>query len=112
MIPRSVFLYAYGTEATMRGYINNSLSIYDISQIPNTSLPEKMETDWFNSSVITTCRYRGQGSSSSSVIHVLDANTLALVSQKGAADHLNEYLLLFSSHGIALQLFITPFGGI
>uniref|UniRef100_A0A4W5NFJ4 Anoctamin n=1 Tax=Hucho hucho TaxID=62062 RepID=A0A4W5NFJ4_9TELE len=41
MIPRLVYLYAYhpGSEATMSGYINNSLSVYDISQIPLLSTP-------------------------------------------------------------------------
>uniref|UniRef100_A0A673XR28 Anoctamin n=1 Tax=Salmo trutta TaxID=8032 RepID=A0A673XR28_SALTR len=43
MIPRLVYLYAYhpGSEATMSGYINNSLSVYDISQIPLLSTPEE-----------------------------------------------------------------------
>ncbi|KAM3877047.1 anoctamin-5b [Diretmus argenteus] len=58
MIPRLVYLYAYGTKANMEGYINNSLSIYNISQIPLKSFPEEGESPtWFNSSVITTCRY-------------------------------------------------------
>lgn len=59
MIPRLVYLYAYhpGSEATMSGYINNSLSVYDISQIPLYSLPEEGESPaWYNSSIITTCR--------------------------------------------------------
>ncbi|XP_029495319.1 anoctamin-5-like [Oncorhynchus nerka] len=61
MIPRLVYLYAYhpGSEATMSGYINNSLSVYDISQIPLLSTPEEGAIPaWFNSSFITTCRYR------------------------------------------------------
>uniref|UniRef100_A0A673KQ35 Anoctamin n=1 Tax=Sinocyclocheilus rhinocerous TaxID=307959 RepID=A0A673KQ35_9TELE len=59
MIPRLVYLYAYhpGSEATMRGYITNSLSFYNISQIPESNLPEAGENpSWFNSSTITTCR--------------------------------------------------------
>ncbi|XP_029950344.1 anoctamin-5-like isoform X2 [Salarias fasciatus] len=54
MIPRMVYLYAYSKEASMRGYINNSLSIYNISQIPKENMPED---DWFDNST-TTCRYR------------------------------------------------------
>uniref|UniRef100_A0A672JJS8 Anoctamin n=1 Tax=Salarias fasciatus TaxID=181472 RepID=A0A672JJS8_SALFA len=38
MIPRMVYLYAYSKEASMRGYINNSLSIYNISQIPKENM--------------------------------------------------------------------------
>ncbi|XP_041964894.1 anoctamin-5 isoform X2 [Alosa sapidissima] len=61
MIPRLVYLYAYhsGNEPTMQGYIDNSLSIFNISQIPIDNQPEPEENPaWFNSSVITTCRYR------------------------------------------------------
>uniref|UniRef100_A0A8C1SLB8 Anoctamin n=1 Tax=Cyprinus carpio TaxID=7962 RepID=A0A8C1SLB8_CYPCA len=61
MIPRLVYLFAYhpGNKATMRGYITNSLSFYNISQIPEDNLPEHGENpSWFNSSTITTCRYR------------------------------------------------------
>uniref|UniRef100_A0A8C2ICI8 Anoctamin n=1 Tax=Cyprinus carpio TaxID=7962 RepID=A0A8C2ICI8_CYPCA len=59
MIPRLVYLYAYhtGSKATMRGYIDNSLSFYNISQIPDANLPEAGENpSWFNNSTITTCR--------------------------------------------------------
>uniref|UniRef100_A0A8D3D6P0 Anoctamin n=1 Tax=Scophthalmus maximus TaxID=52904 RepID=A0A8D3D6P0_SCOMX len=38
MIPRMVYLYAYSKEASMRGYVNNSLSIYNISQIPDRNI--------------------------------------------------------------------------
>ncbi|XP_075966402.1 anoctamin-5b isoform X1 [Anarhichas minor] len=55
MIPRMVFLYAYGKDDSMRGYVNNSLSIYNISQIPERNMPEE-RGDWFDNS--TTCRYR------------------------------------------------------
>uniref|UniRef100_A0AAY4BWG8 Anoctamin n=1 Tax=Denticeps clupeoides TaxID=299321 RepID=A0AAY4BWG8_9TELE len=61
MIPRLVYLYAYhpGSEATMRGYINNSLSVYEISQIPAPNRPDESENPtWFNQTLITTCRYR------------------------------------------------------
>ncbi|KAM6980354.1 anoctamin-5b [Aplochiton taeniatus] len=60
MIPRLVYLYAYhqSPESSMKGYINNSLSVYDISQIPYHNMPEEEDSPpWFNSSVIT-CRYR------------------------------------------------------
>uniref|UniRef100_A0A671LS80 Anoctamin n=1 Tax=Sinocyclocheilus anshuiensis TaxID=1608454 RepID=A0A671LS80_9TELE len=61
MIPRLVYKYAYhlGSESTMEGYINNSLSIFNISEIPVENRPEEGENpDWFYSSNITTCRYR------------------------------------------------------
>ncbi|XP_017578355.1 anoctamin-5 isoform X2 [Pygocentrus nattereri] len=61
MIPRLVYFYAYhpGTELTMQGYVNNSLSVFKISQISTESTPDPGENPaWFNSSVITTCRYR------------------------------------------------------
>uniref|UniRef100_A0AAY4BV99 Anoctamin n=1 Tax=Denticeps clupeoides TaxID=299321 RepID=A0AAY4BV99_9TELE len=50
MIPRLVYLYAYhpGSEATMRGYINNSLSVYEISQIPAPNRPDESENPtWY-----------------------------------------------------------------
>uniref|UniRef100_A0A8C1Z984 Anoctamin n=1 Tax=Cyprinus carpio TaxID=7962 RepID=A0A8C1Z984_CYPCA len=50
MIPRLVYLYAYhtGSKATMRGYIDNSLSFYNISQIPDANLPEAGENpSWY-----------------------------------------------------------------
>uniref|UniRef100_A0A8C5GQI3 Anoctamin n=1 Tax=Gouania willdenowi TaxID=441366 RepID=A0A8C5GQI3_GOUWI len=53
MIPRMVYLYAYSKEGSMRGYVNNSLSIYNISQIPKNNMPED---EWFVN--LTTCRYR------------------------------------------------------
>lgn len=59
MIPRLVYLYTYhqGSEATMRGYITNSLSIYNISQIHIDNQPEAGENpSWFNNSTITACR--------------------------------------------------------
>uniref|UniRef100_A0A8C1KC48 Anoctamin n=1 Tax=Cyprinus carpio TaxID=7962 RepID=A0A8C1KC48_CYPCA len=61
MIPRLVYKYAYhlDTESTMEGYINNSLSVFNISEIPEKNRPEDGENpDWFYSSNITTCRYR------------------------------------------------------
>uniref|UniRef100_A0AAQ5ZN68 Anoctamin n=1 Tax=Amphiprion ocellaris TaxID=80972 RepID=A0AAQ5ZN68_AMPOC len=54
MIPRMVYLYAYSKESSMRGYVNNSLSIYDISQIPERNMPED---NWFDNAT-STCRYR------------------------------------------------------
>uniref|UniRef100_A0A3B3X1S1 Anoctamin n=1 Tax=Poecilia mexicana TaxID=48701 RepID=A0A3B3X1S1_9TELE len=53
MIPRMVYLYAYSKDASMSGYINNSLSVYNISQIHPDNMPEE---NWHNST--TTCRYR------------------------------------------------------
>ncbi|KAF3832712.1 hypothetical protein F7725_026377 [Dissostichus mawsoni] len=54
--PRMVFLYAYGKDASMRGYVNNSLSIYNISQIPDDNMPEE-GGNWFDNTT-STCRYR------------------------------------------------------
>uniref|UniRef100_A0A8C9SPT2 Anoctamin n=1 Tax=Scleropages formosus TaxID=113540 RepID=A0A8C9SPT2_SCLFO len=43
MIPRLVYYYAYhpGDSPTMEGYINNSLSIYEISQFPEHNRPDQ-----------------------------------------------------------------------
>ncbi|KAM9375561.1 anoctamin-5 [Pholidichthys leucotaenia] len=60
MIPRLVYMYAYQPdgEMNMKGYINNSLSVFNISEIPLVNRPDEEENpSWFNSS-ITTCRYR------------------------------------------------------
>ncbi|XP_035986817.1 anoctamin-5-like isoform X2 [Fundulus heteroclitus] len=60
MMPRLVYMYAYQPrgEMNMKGYINNSLSVFNISEIPYRSMPDDEENPvWFNSS-ITTCRYR------------------------------------------------------
>lgn len=54
MIPRMVYLYAYGEGVNMRGYINNSLSIYNISQIQKDNMPEK---DYWLDNSTSTCRY-------------------------------------------------------
>ncbi|XP_041789355.1 anoctamin-5b isoform X1 [Chelmon rostratus] len=56
MIPRMVYLYANGNGVSMRGYVNNSLSIYNISQIPKDNMPE--EQDYWFDNLTTTCRYR------------------------------------------------------
>ncbi|KAK6472483.1 anoctamin-5-like isoform X1 [Huso huso] len=61
MIPRLVYYYAYhpGTENSMEGYINSSLSIFSIPQFKPHNMPEDGESpSWFNSSIITSCRYR------------------------------------------------------
>lgn len=58
MMPRLVYMYAYQPEGemNMKGYINNSLSVFNISAIPVANRPEDGENPfWFNSS-ITTCR--------------------------------------------------------
>ncbi|XP_061577631.1 anoctamin-5 isoform X2 [Cololabis saira] len=60
MIPRLVYMYAYQPqgEMNMKGYINNSLSVFNISEFKPANRPEDGENPiWFNSS-ITTCRYR------------------------------------------------------
>ncbi|XP_041709275.1 anoctamin-6-like [Coregonus clupeaformis] len=62
MIPRLVYywsfsVYPYGDHSshTMQGYINNTLSVFDIQHFSNESRP--LQTPyWFNNS--TTCRYR------------------------------------------------------
>ncbi|XP_017260946.1 anoctamin-5b isoform X2 [Kryptolebias marmoratus] len=54
MIPRLVYLYAYSKKGNMEGYINNSLSVYNISQIPPPNMPE----DNWHVNFTTTCRYR------------------------------------------------------
>ncbi|XP_073320185.1 anoctamin-5b isoform X2 [Pagrus major] len=54
MIPRMVYLYAYGNG--MRGYVNNSLSIYNISRLPESNMPEDQDYSFDNAT--TTCRYR------------------------------------------------------
>ncbi|KAM7414737.1 hypothetical protein PAMA_019510 [Pampus argenteus] len=58
MIPRLVYMYAYQPQGQMKGYINNSLSVFNISEFNFASMPEDGENpSWFNSS-ITNCRYR------------------------------------------------------
>ncbi|MED6251320.1 Anoctamin-5 [Ataeniobius toweri] len=54
MIPRMVYLYAYSKDASMSGYINNSLSVYNISQIHPDNMPE----DYLHDNATFTCRYR------------------------------------------------------
>ncbi|XP_061743634.1 anoctamin-5b isoform X2 [Nerophis ophidion] len=56
MIPRMVYLYAYSKEGSMWGYVNNSLSVYNISQIPDPNMPEE-QANWFDNST-ANCRYR------------------------------------------------------
>ncbi|KAF4095381.1 hypothetical protein G5714_024459 [Onychostoma macrolepis] len=61
MIPRLVYKYAYhpGSESTMEGYINNSLSVFNISEFRPENRPDDGENpEWFYGSNITTCRYR------------------------------------------------------
>ncbi|XP_029993018.1 anoctamin-5 isoform X3 [Sphaeramia orbicularis] len=60
MIPRLVYMYAYQPDGqmNMKGYIDNSLSMFNISAIPLDNRPDDEENPpWFNSS-ITICRYR------------------------------------------------------
>ncbi|XP_077424080.1 anoctamin-5 isoform X2 [Vanacampus margaritifer] len=57
MIPRLVYMYAYQPDRSMKGYINNSLSVFNISAMPLDNRPEEEENPpWLNAS-ITTCRY-------------------------------------------------------
>lgn len=58
MIPRLVYMYAYqiGGKMSMEGYINNSLSVFNISEFKLENKPDDEENpSWFDSS-ITTCR--------------------------------------------------------
>ncbi|KAK1169163.1 anoctamin-6-like [Acipenser oxyrinchus oxyrinchus] len=64
MIPRLVYywafsVYPYGDYGnhTMEGYINNTLSIFNISDFSNDSKPLRHPL-WFDSERDTTCRYR------------------------------------------------------
>ncbi|XP_077599591.1 anoctamin-5 isoform X2 [Stigmatopora nigra] len=60
MIPRLVYMYAYQPDGvvTMRGYINNSLSLFNISEFLPANRPDDDELPaWFNGS-IKTCRYQ------------------------------------------------------
>ncbi|XP_074130979.1 anoctamin-5 isoform X9 [Sminthopsis crassicaudata] len=54
MIPRLVYYYAYSTDhnSPMSGYINNSLSVFQISDFPNSTIPPG------STGSFTTCRYR------------------------------------------------------
>uniref|UniRef100_A0A8C7ZER2 Anoctamin n=1 Tax=Oryzias sinensis TaxID=183150 RepID=A0A8C7ZER2_9TELE len=54
MIPRMVYLYVLSKDRSMSGYVNSSLSIYNISQIHPQNMPEER---WYDNST-TTCRYR------------------------------------------------------
>uniref|UniRef100_A0A8C2C0W5 Anoctamin n=1 Tax=Cyprinus carpio TaxID=7962 RepID=A0A8C2C0W5_CYPCA len=63
MIPRLVYYWAFsvrpysdGSEHTMTGFINSSLSIFYIDHFNNESRPTVDTPYWFNN--ITTCRYR------------------------------------------------------
>uniref|UniRef100_A0A3B4VB61 Anoctamin n=1 Tax=Seriola dumerili TaxID=41447 RepID=A0A3B4VB61_SERDU len=50
MIPRLVYMYAYRPqgEMNMKGYINNSLSVFNISEIPLANSPEEGENpSWY-----------------------------------------------------------------
>uniref|UniRef100_A0A3P9AIN2 Anoctamin n=1 Tax=Esox lucius TaxID=8010 RepID=A0A3P9AIN2_ESOLU len=59
MIPRLAHLYVYSGNQTMNNYINQSLSVFNISHFQEWNKPDPDENpNWFDSSVITTCRYR------------------------------------------------------
>uniref|UniRef100_A0A667ZS55 Anoctamin n=1 Tax=Myripristis murdjan TaxID=586833 RepID=A0A667ZS55_9TELE len=50
MIPRLVYMYAYSSDSgiSMKGYINDSLSVFNISEIPDRSRPEDGENpSWY-----------------------------------------------------------------
>lgn len=55
MIPRMVYLHAYSRGSNMTGYVNNSLSVYNISHIPERNMPEEHDY-WFDNTTTTTCR--------------------------------------------------------
>lgn len=54
MIPRMVYLYAYSKESSMKGYINDSLSVFNVSHIPDNHMPDEFTLRSKN--VTTTCR--------------------------------------------------------
>lgn len=54
MIPRMVYLYAYSKESSMKGYINDSLSVFNVSHIPPAHMPDEVTLRLKN--VTTTCR--------------------------------------------------------
>uniref|UniRef100_A0A672T9Q3 Anoctamin n=1 Tax=Sinocyclocheilus grahami TaxID=75366 RepID=A0A672T9Q3_SINGR len=64
MIPRLVYYWAFsvspysdGSDHTMTGYINSSLSVFNIADFKKAIRPsEEITPYWFNN--ITTCRYR------------------------------------------------------
>ncbi|XP_043084032.1 anoctamin-5 isoform X6 [Puntigrus tetrazona] len=61
MIPRLVYKYTNhdGAENSMEGYINDSLSVFNISEFKLENSPDKEEIpNWFYDQNITTCRYR------------------------------------------------------
>lgn len=55
MIPRMVYLYAYSKEFNMKGYINDSLSVFNVSHIPPAHMPDEITLRLQN--ITTTCRY-------------------------------------------------------
>lgn len=59
MIPRMVYLYAYSEKASMKGYVNNSLSIYNISHITSHNMLNLTTDNWLDNST-ATCRYQGK----------------------------------------------------
>lgn len=54
MIPRMVYLYAYSNESNMKGYINDSLSVFNVSHIPEAHMPDELTLRLKN--VTTICR--------------------------------------------------------
>uniref|UniRef100_A0A7N6BHH3 Anoctamin n=1 Tax=Anabas testudineus TaxID=64144 RepID=A0A7N6BHH3_ANATE len=61
MIPRLVYMYAYqiGGKMSMEGYINNSLSVFNISEFKLENKPDDEENpSWFDTLVFFLCRYR------------------------------------------------------
>ncbi|XP_044127087.1 anoctamin-5 isoform X2 [Bufo gargarizans] len=54
MIPRLVYYYAYSddNDSSMLGYISSSLSVFDVSDFQNFSMPQNNEMN------VTLCRYR------------------------------------------------------
>lgn len=55
MIPRMVYLYAYSEGSNMTGYVSSSLSVYNISHIPESNM-RKEHDYWFDNTTTTTCR--------------------------------------------------------
>ncbi|CAM9717248.1 unnamed protein product [Lampetra fluviatilis] len=62
IIPRLVYYYGYSAGhgagfPTMRGYNENSLSVFNISDFQEQNIPDELPP-WFDLAIHTTCRYR------------------------------------------------------
>ncbi|KAK6169614.1 hypothetical protein SNE40_020627 [Patella caerulea] len=55
-IPKLVYVYGYSSNQTLTGYVDFSLSTFNVSQFEPESLPANNKSDVFG--VVTNCRYR------------------------------------------------------